>query len=224
MLVELVYDKDCPNVARARTALMRSFAVTGLPAKWTEWQESDTAAPGHVRGFGSPTVLINRRDVAGVPPMNGLMCCRLYEAANGTWLGAPVSELIVQALQRAMSSAATSYVPGGYQGHFPQRGLINSGELRRKEKKMNNKRRIEIFSAGCPVCEETIALVNRISCPSCEVEVLDMRQPDVALKAKKYGIQSVPGVVIDGKLAECCVGRGPEESSLRAGGLGVPIP
>ena len=89
---------------------------------------------------------------------------------------------------------------------------------------MNSKRRIEIFSAGCPVCEETIALVNRISCPSCEVEVLDMRQPDVALKAKKYGIQSVPGVVIDGKLADCCVGRGPEESSLRAGGLGVPIP
>ena len=89
---------------------------------------------------------------------------------------------------------------------------------------MNNKRRIEIFSAGCPVCEETIALVNRISCPSCEVEVLDMRQPDVALKAKKYGIQSVPGVVIDGNLADCCEGRGPEESSLRAGGLGVPIP
>jgi len=89
---------------------------------------------------------------------------------------------------------------------------------------MNSKRKIEVFSASCPACQETIALVNRIACPSCEIEVLDMHQPAVALKAKNYGIQSVPAVVINGKLADCCAGRGPEESSLRAGGLGVPLP
>ena len=120
MLVELVYDKDCPNVAQARATLLRSFAVTGLPAKWTEWQESDTAAPDHVRGFGSPTVLIDGRDVAGVQPVNGLMCCRLYKDGDGTRRGAPASDLIVQALQRAIGSAATSGVPGGHQGHSPQ--------------------------------------------------------------------------------------------------------
>ena len=89
---------------------------------------------------------------------------------------------------------------------------------------MSAKRKIEVFSAGCPVCEETIALVNRTACPSCEVEVLDMRQPAVAARAKSYGIRSVPAVVIDGKLADCCVGRGPEEASLRAAGLGRPFP
>lgn len=89
---------------------------------------------------------------------------------------------------------------------------------------MSAKRKIEIFSAGCPACEETIALVNRIACPSCEVEVLDMHQPPVAAKAKTYGIRSVPAVVIDGKLADCCAGRGPEEASLRTAGLGRPLP
>ena len=32
---------------------------------------------------------------------------------------------------------------------------------------MSIKRKIEVFSAGCPACEETIKLVNRIACPSC---------------------------------------------------------
>ena len=89
---------------------------------------------------------------------------------------------------------------------------------------MRAKRKIEVFSAGCPACEETIALVNRIACPSCSVEVLDMHQPAVATKAKTYGIRSVPAVVIDGKLADCCAGRGPEEASLRTAGLGRSLP
>ncbi len=89
---------------------------------------------------------------------------------------------------------------------------------------MSNKRRIEIFSANCPACEETVQLVNQIACPSCETEVLDMRQPDVAARAKQYGISSVPAVVVDGKLADCCAGRGVDEVSLRAAGVGVPLP
>lgn len=82
------------------------------------------------------------------------------------------------------------------------------------------KRKIEVFTAGCPACEETIALVNRIGCSSCDVEILDMNQPDVAKRAKQYGIARVPSVVIDGKLADCCSGQGPDEQTLRAAGLG----
>jgi glutaredoxin 3 len=85
------------------------------------------------------------------------------------------------------------------------------------------KRKIEVFSAGCPTCEETIALVNRIACPSCEIEVLDMKDRAVAARAKAYGIRSVPSVVIDGKLAACCAGRGPDEASLKAAGIGLAI-
>jgi hypothetical protein len=88
---------------------------------------------------------------------------------------------------------------------------------------MNGKRTIEIFSAGCPACEEAVELVNRVACPSCDVTVLDMRHPDVASRAKRLGIRSVPAVVIDGRLADCCAGRGPDEQTLRAAGLGQPL-
>jgi glutaredoxin len=88
---------------------------------------------------------------------------------------------------------------------------------------VNAKRRIEVFSAGCPACEETIAFINQVACPSCEVEVLDMRREEVATKARQYGIRSVPAVVIDGKLADCCAGRGVQEFALRFAGLGVPL-
>ncbi len=88
---------------------------------------------------------------------------------------------------------------------------------------MNTKRKIEIFSAGCSVCEDTVALVNAIVCPSCHVEVLDMREQPVAAKAKDYGIRAVPAVVVDGQLATCCTGAGPDEATLRAAGLGVPL-
>ena len=86
---------------------------------------------------------------------------------------------------------------------------------------MAAKRKIEVFSAGCPACQDTVALVQRVACPSCDVSVLDMNDPKVASRAKGLGIRSVPAVVIDGKLADCCAGRGPEEATLRAAGLGV---
>lgn len=88
---------------------------------------------------------------------------------------------------------------------------------------MKAKRNIEVFSAGCPACEETVRLVNRIACPSCEVTVLDMRKLEVASRAKSLGIRSVPAVVIDGKLADCCTGRGPDETTLRSAGIGQPL-
>ena len=88
---------------------------------------------------------------------------------------------------------------------------------------MEQKRKVEVFSAGCPACEPTVQLVKSIACPSCDVQILDMNKPDVAAKAKQYGVMSVPAVVINGKLAGCCTGAGPEEATLRAEGLGVAL-
>jgi glutaredoxin 3 len=89
---------------------------------------------------------------------------------------------------------------------------------------MSAQRRIEIFSAGCAVCEEPVAVVTRLACPSCDVAVLDMHDPAVAARAKNYGVGSVPAVVVDGRLAACCMGGGPDEASLRAAGVGLPLP
>lgn len=84
------------------------------------------------------------------------------------------------------------------------------------------KRKVEVFSAGCPACDETVATVRRLACPSCEVTVLHMNDPAVSARAKGLGLRSVPAVVVDGTPAGCCAGRGPDEAKLRAMGLGKP--
>lgn len=85
---------------------------------------------------------------------------------------------------------------------------------------MKTKRKVEVFSAGCPVCNDAVEMVKRIACQDCEINVLDMNDPAVAERAKSLGIRSVPSILIDGKLADCCVGRGPDEVALKAAGLG----
>jgi len=85
------------------------------------------------------------------------------------------------------------------------------------------KRSIEIFSAGCGVCDDTVQKVREIACDSCEVTVLDMRKPEVAARARELGVRSVPAVAVNGKLASCCAGRGVGEAALRAAGVGRPL-
>src|SRR5262249_54410465 len=87
---------------------------------------------------------------------------------------------------------------------------------------MAAKRKIEVFSAGCATCHEAIKLIRRAACPSCEVIVHDMQDVEVAERAKGLGIRSVPAVVIEGKLAACCAGRGGLGAGLGAAGLGWP--
>jgi len=85
-----------------------------------------------------------------------------------------------------------------------------------------SQRQIEIFSAECAACTDTIELVRNMVCGSCSVEVLDMHDPGVAARARDLGIRSVPAVVIDGKIADCCASRAVDEGTLRAAGVGQP--
>ena len=87
---------------------------------------------------------------------------------------------------------------------------------------MATPRKIEVFTAGCPVCDETVQLVQHIACESCDVEVLDLNVQHVAQRAETLGIRSLPAIVIDGTLAGCCTGRGISEEALRAEGIGQP--
>ena len=87
---------------------------------------------------------------------------------------------------------------------------------------MANKRTIEVFSAGCPACQSTIDLVNDLACGSCEIEVHDMNQDAVAERADNLGIRSVPAVVVDGELLDCCKG-GPTAEALEQAGIGQPV-
>jgi hypothetical protein len=80
--VDLVYDVDCPNVAAARVNLLQAFALLGRSPKWSEHRIGDPGAPERVRGYGSPTVLVDGRDVEGVEPA-AEVCCRVYNPAPG---------------------------------------------------------------------------------------------------------------------------------------------
>ena len=88
---------------------------------------------------------------------------------------------------------------------------------------MSNTRKIEIFSAGCPLCSEAEKTVRELACPSCDVTVLNMQDPESLKRAKELGVHSVPAVAVDGKLADCCAGRGIDEKILQDAGLGKPL-
>jgi glutaredoxin 3 len=81
------------------------------------------------------------------------------------------------------------------------------------------KRQVEVFTAGCPVCEPAVRLVEELACPDCEVTVHDLREGGADL-AGRYGIRTVPAVVVDGTLAACCEGGGPRREELEAAGIG----
>jgi len=83
-------------------------------------------------------------------------------------------------------------------------------------------RKVEVFSAGCPVCEAAVARVKALACPSCAVEVVDMASPAGAARAEALGVASLPAVAVDGRLADCCAGRGPDDGALKAAGIGTP--
>lgn len=69
---------------------------------------------------------------------------------------------------------------------------------------MATKRAVEVFTAGCTVCDEAVQAIRKIACDSCDVQIQDMRTDAVKTKARKYGIKRVPAVVVDGQLADCC--------------------
>ncbi len=85
------------------------------------------------------------------------------------------------------------------------------------------KRTIEVFTAGCPCCDEAVRLVKSLACESCDVQVLDMRSDKtVQARAKEYGVQRVPAVVINGQLTDCCRAGAVDAATLRGLGVGTP--
>ncbi len=69
------------------------------------------------------------------------------------------------------------------------------------EARQDSKRKVEVFSAGCALCEEVIDVVRREAGSSSEVIVHNMRDARALARAEELGIRSVPAVVVDGRLA-----------------------
>lgn len=97
---------------------------------------------------------------------------------------------------------------------------------------MSRKRQVEVFTAGCPLCEPAVRLVQEMACPDCEVTIHDLREaepstPDggsaaiSAERARAYGVTTIPAVVVDGRLLSCCQQQsGPRREDLAAAGIG----
>jgi len=89
------------------------------------------------------------------------------------------------------------------------------------------KRNVEVFTAGCPVCDQAVNLVKSLACESCEVSVYNLNAPcesgECLDKAKAYGISRIPAVVVDGKIADCCKVGPVTVEGLKAAGLGARL-
>ncbi len=105
--IELVYDPGCPNVDLARDVLTGCCRRAGIPAVWTEWSSDDPACPAHVRGLGSPSILVNGEDVAPGPhpwaerEPGDAPRCRVYRDGD-TIVRAPPPARVSEAIGKAM--------------------------------------------------------------------------------------------------------------------------
>lgn len=106
--IELIYDRDCPNVHAARANLREALTQAGLPATWQEWERGSAECPPHYRRYGSPTILIHGRDVA-LSADTEAGHCRLYADGQGGFQGAPPVDAIVRKLKPHTDHAVTSF-------------------------------------------------------------------------------------------------------------------
>lgn len=88
------------------------------------------------------------------------------------------------------------------------------------------KRLVELFTAGCPICADAVALVESLACPGCDLRVYDLREGCATNegldKARRYGVTAVPAVAVDGALLDCCRRAPITADRLRAAGIGQP--
>ena len=101
MLIELVYDRGCPNVERARATIRAALREVGAELVWAEWDRASSKTPANRRRFGSPTVLVNGLDVGcdvGDSAHVDANACRVYLDGTGRLRGAPSAHAIASAI------------------------------------------------------------------------------------------------------------------------------
>jgi len=101
MKVQLLTFPGCPNAPAARESLRRVLAEMGLPPDFEEIDTSSPATLPELRGWSSPTILVNGRDAGGLEGPAGAGSCRLYRDESGR-SHSPSDALIRGALLKAM--------------------------------------------------------------------------------------------------------------------------
>lgn len=105
--VELIYDAECPNVEAAREQLRQAFRNIGLAPAWQEWDRESPTSPAHARQYGSPTILVDGRDVGGEAPRDSANCCRVYSSSETGLQRVPSVDAIATALSNSAANSGT---------------------------------------------------------------------------------------------------------------------
>ena len=87
---------------------------------------------------------------------------------------------------------------------------------------------IEIFTAGCPLCNPVVELVKSTACGSCDIITHNLTETaagNPALRrARLLGVQTLPAVAVNGQLLACCqAGSGVTKEALEAAGIGPQV-
>ncbi|RTL47999.1 MAG: glutaredoxin [Sphingobacteriales bacterium] len=86
------------------------------------------------------------------------------------------------------------------------------------------KRKIELFTAGCTVCEPVVEMVKAMACSSCEVIIYNVAEScdskECLNKLENFDINTVPAIAVNGKLLSCCQHKGISVEELRSAGIG----
>ncbi len=64
--------------------------------------------------------------------------------------------------------------------------------------------KIEVFTAGYPLCDDAVVATRKGANPNCEVPIYYLDEPEIADKSRNYGITHVPTVVVNGHIVDCC--------------------
>jgi len=86
------------RLGSTREVLREAFGEVGLPPEWLEHDANDPSIPAHARGRGSPTVLVDGRDIFDALGPGGAHC-RLYRDGEGRLTGVPPVKDVVAALR-----------------------------------------------------------------------------------------------------------------------------
>lgn len=106
--VEFIYDRNCPNIESTRANLLSAFSLLKATPRWTEWDRNSDESPQYARRFGSPTILINGRDLINGQPSDS-NSCRLY---NGS--GTPPIDMIANAINFEHSAGKKAGILGTF--------------------------------------------------------------------------------------------------------------
>ena len=89
--------------------------------------------------------------------------------------------------------------------------------------KLVQRRKVEIFTAGCSLCQGVVDMIHQLTCPDCDVTVYNLYQNEGVKEAKEHGRTATTSVVVNGQLLDCCK-RGPiTKEDLKAAGIGKSV-